>query len=303
MKAPVSRREACQTPKSGYRARIADKAYQRPGDFVARHRLALGDVLHHPRIVIEAVEVLEIRRDELAQLETQCLEPRSPAPSGCSRLRPPCRPVLLESNSVGRRNRSRTRRSVLGCARRAHALSVPPSGKSASACRARAIARRRDVPSLASPARAHALSVPPSDSSASACRARHRAATRRSVLGFARRAHAPPRQRREHLGLVLLHERRREIGEIAVHDRIDLVQREVDPVIGDAPLRKVVRADALRCDRRCRSSTCASTPPIAAARATDGRGAATRGPPSPAHDCGAATGRPGIRRRGRSRGA
>ena len=44
---------------------------------------------------------------------------------------------------------------------------------------------------------------------------------------------------------MLLRERRGQLVELAVHDRVDLVERHVDPVIGDAPLRKVVRADPL----------------------------------------------------------
>ena len=40
-------------------------------------------------------------------------------------------------------------------------------------------------------------------------------------------------------------QRRRELLEVAVHDLVDLVQRQVDPVVGDSSLRKVVRADPL----------------------------------------------------------
>src|SRR5512134_3805597 len=45
--------------------------------------------------------------------------------------------------------------------------------------------------------------------------------------------------------LVLLREGVRQLGEVAVHDRVDPVEREVDPVVGDATLRKIVGADAL----------------------------------------------------------
>src|SRR5919201_3261408 len=50
---------------------------------------------------------------------------------------------------------------------------------------------------------------------------------------------------RELLGLVFGAERGDKLVELAVHDAIDLVEREVDAVVGDAALRKVVRADAL----------------------------------------------------------
>ena len=71
-------------------------------------------------------------------------------------------------------------------------------------------------------------------------------------------------------------------------------------MVGDAPLRKIVGADALAAIAAADQRSCASTPPSAAARAARGRGAATRAPPSPARDCGAASGRPGTRRRARS---
>src|SRR5436190_14286525 len=53
------------------------------------------------------------------------------------------------------------------------------------------------------------------------------------------------RQRCELLGLKFLSECDDELVEIAVHDRVDFVQRQIDAVIGDAALRKVVRANAL----------------------------------------------------------
>src|SRR6185503_20528987 len=59
-------------------------------------------------------------------------------------------------------------------------------------------------------------------------------------------ASARLREAGELLGLVLGGERRRDLREVAVHDRIDLVQREVDAVVGDAPLGEVVGADAVR---------------------------------------------------------
>src|SRR6184192_3064073 len=53
------------------------------------------------------------------------------------------------------------------------------------------------------------------------------------------------RQRRELLGLKLLRERVDDLVEVAVHYGVDLVERQIDPVIGHAALRKVVRANAL----------------------------------------------------------
>src|SRR5229473_207667 len=37
----------------------------------------------------------------------------------------------------------------------------------------------------------------------------------------------------------------RQLGKVAVHDVVDLVEREADPVVGDSPLRKIIRTDAL----------------------------------------------------------
>src|SRR5688572_31952037 len=48
------------------------------------------------------------------------------------------------------------------------------------------------------------------------------------------------------LGLVLGGERVDDLVDLAVHDALDLVEREVDAVVGDPALRKVVGADALR---------------------------------------------------------
>src|SRR5437764_1172652 len=58
----------------------------------------------------------------------------------------------------------------------------------------------------------------------------------------------------ELLGLLLGGERVDEVVELAVHDAVDLVQGEIDAVVGDAALREVVGADALgavaRADQR-----------------------------------------------------
>src|SRR5262249_53432266 len=67
-----------------------------------------------------------------------------------------------------------------------------------------------------------------------------------------RRQSPPPPSRsffgelRELLGLVLGSERVDDVVELAVHDAVDLVERQVDAVVGDAALREVVGADALR---------------------------------------------------------
>src|SRR6266853_6562428 len=52
-------------------------------------------------------------------------------------------------------------------------------------------------------------------------------------------------ERGELLGLVLGEQRLRQLGKIAVHDVVDLVESETDAVIGDPSLRKIVSADAL----------------------------------------------------------
>src|ERR1700733_10950964 len=54
------------------------------------------------------------------------------------------------------------------------------------------------------------------------------------------------REAGQQLRLVLGGERAGEVAEVAVHDRVDLVQREVDAVVGHAALREVVGADAVR---------------------------------------------------------
>ena len=48
------------------------------------------------------------------------------------------------------------------------------------------------------------------------------------------------------LGLVFGRERGRQFVKFALHDRVDLVQREVDAVVGDAALWKIVGTDAVR---------------------------------------------------------
>src|SRR5258706_9937101 len=47
------------------------------------------------------------------------------------------------------------------------------------------------------------------------------------------------------LGLVLGGERRGDLREVAVHDVLDLVEGQVDAVVGHASLREVVGADAV----------------------------------------------------------
>src|SRR5690606_24821132 len=52
-------------------------------------------------------------------------------------------------------------------------------------------------------------------------------------------------ERRELVGAVLVRERLDDLVELALEDPVELVQRQVDPVVRDASLREVVRADAL----------------------------------------------------------
>src|SRR5882757_2430402 len=52
-------------------------------------------------------------------------------------------------------------------------------------------------------------------------------------------------ERGELLGLVLGEKRLRQLGKIAVHDVVDLVECETDAVVGDPSLRKIISADAL----------------------------------------------------------
>src|SRR5258708_7770360 len=52
-------------------------------------------------------------------------------------------------------------------------------------------------------------------------------------------------ERSELLCLVLGEQRLRQLGKIAVHDVVDLVEGETDAVVGDPSLRKIISADAL----------------------------------------------------------
>src|SRR5467141_2702363 len=52
-------------------------------------------------------------------------------------------------------------------------------------------------------------------------------------------------ERGELLGLVLGEQRLRQLGKIAVHDVVYLVEGETDAVVGDPSLRKIISADAL----------------------------------------------------------
>src|SRR6266487_4298596 len=49
----------------------------------------------------------------------------------------------------------------------------------------------------------------------------------------------------ELLGLVLCEQRLRQLGKVAIHDVVDLVEGETDAVVGDPSLRKIIGADAL----------------------------------------------------------
>src|SRR5581483_1731000 len=112
-----------------------------------------------------------------------------------------------------------------------------------SAARARARAGARHAPRAARAtrrARARGAHAPrPRRCAGPPPAARNRASAR------AARSSRRLRQRRELLGLVLGHQARGELVEVAVHDGVDLVERETDAVVGHAPLREVVRADAL----------------------------------------------------------
>src|SRR5437867_7451833 len=79
---------------------------------------------------------------------------------------------------------------------------------------------------------------------------RTRAASRLSLRRFRPRSlRDPPSalfgERGELLGLVLREQRLRQLGKVAVHDVVDLVEGETDAVVGDPSLRKIVGADAL----------------------------------------------------------
>src|SRR5690606_9763860 len=73
-----------------------------------------------------------------------------------------------------------------------------------------------------------------------------RAARARSPRAPRRRSSGLFGELRKLLRLVLRAQRLDELVQLAVHDAIDLVEGEVDAVVGHPALRKVVRADALR---------------------------------------------------------
>src|SRR5690606_2487157 len=62
--------------------------------------------------------------------------------------------------------------------------------------------------------------------------------------GARARSRADP-ELRELIRAMLLHERIDDLVEVAFHDLIELVEGQVDPVVGHPPLREVVRADPL----------------------------------------------------------
>src|SRR5690606_18907759 len=114
-------------------------------------------------------------------------------------------------------------------------------------CRARgrAGARRRGA---ATPRRGGAATPP--NASARRPGARSRPRTLRSPAPTPRRAPAGGSAgvdpaRRELLGLVRRVQRLEQLVHVAVQDRVELVEREPDAVIGQAVLREVVGADAL----------------------------------------------------------
>src|SRR6267142_42796 len=72
--------------------------------------------------------------------------------------------------------------------------------------------------------------------------------TRPSIVVSARTVVTPSpllRDGGELLGLMLGEQRLCQLTEVAIHDVVDLVEREPDAVIGDPPLREIVGADAL----------------------------------------------------------
>ena len=50
---------------------------------------------------------------------------------------------------------------------------------------------------------------------------------------------------RQFFSLVFLIQRANELVEVAVHDIVELVEGQIDAMVGDAALRKIVRANAL----------------------------------------------------------
>src|SRR6266852_2368562 len=79
---------------------------------------------------------------------------------------------------------------------------------------------------------------------------RTHAASRLSLRRFRPRSRLDPAsalfgERGELLGLVLCEQRLRQLGKIAVHDVVDLVEGETDAVVGDPSLREIISADAL----------------------------------------------------------
>src|SRR6185312_13747109 len=66
-----------------------------------------------------------------------------------------------------------------------------------------------------------------------------------AIAGAAGTSAIAAADRGELLGVGFLRQRLGDLVEVAVHDVGDPVEREVDPMIGDAALREVVRADAL----------------------------------------------------------
>src|SRR5438045_1513997 len=87
----------------------------------------------------------------------------------------------------------------------------------------------------------------PSRCATSTCAStRPMAAVASSGAAFRVRISAARREARELLGLMFGRQRPGDLVQVAVHDRVDLVEREIDTVIGHAPLREVVGADPVR---------------------------------------------------------
>src|SRR3954452_2343841 len=115
----------------------------------------------------------------------------------------------------------------------------PPGLRRAGRCRSAARAGRRPARGRAAPRRR-----------AAACRRRRRTARRppsRAPRARARRAaRSPEFLVLQALALVLVVERAGERRELALEDLVEVVRRQLDAVVGDAPLAVVVGPDLLR---------------------------------------------------------
>ena len=131
---------------------------------------------------------------------------------------------------------------------------------------------------------------------------RERARGRRAMLAL-RHGSAREAQRAELIGLVLVRERPDHVVELAVDDVVELVEREVDAVIGEPALREVVGADALGAVAGADQAAALLGRLGLRASSPRRRAAAPTAATSRARGSCAASARPGTRRRCRSAGA